>query len=86
MSEFDAFNSAPSEEADPAADFLAREQSELAGLEDDTFGQQSVGNNQGLCSIFFKSDLRAGLGYRLHLTFVGLDLLLKIRGHAHKTS
>ncbi|KAK3782412.1 hypothetical protein RRG08_033053 [Elysia crispata] len=47
MSEFDAFNSAPSEEADPAADFLAREQSELAGLEDDTFGQQSVGNNQG---------------------------------------
>jgi len=37
MSEFDAFESAPTGEVDPAADFLAREQSELAGLEDDNF-------------------------------------------------
>uniref|UniRef100_A0A2C9K0D3 Clathrin light chain n=1 Tax=Biomphalaria glabrata TaxID=6526 RepID=A0A2C9K0D3_BIOGL len=35
MADFDAFESTPSEEVDPAADFLAREQSELAGLEDD---------------------------------------------------
>ncbi|RUS88231.1 hypothetical protein EGW08_003997 [Elysia chlorotica] len=46
MADFEAFNSAPSEEVDPAADFLAREQSELAGLEDDTFDQQPVDNNQ----------------------------------------
>lgn len=36
MSEFDAFTSA--EEKDPAADFLAREQDQLAALEDDEFG------------------------------------------------
>jgi len=36
MADFDAFESAPAE-VDPAADFLAREQSELAGLEDDNF-------------------------------------------------
>ncbi|CAL1535738.1 unnamed protein product [Lymnaea stagnalis] len=41
MADFDAFESAPSDDIDPAADFLAREQSELAGLEDDNFG---VGN------------------------------------------
>ncbi|XP_012938726.1 clathrin light chain A isoform X4 [Aplysia californica] len=37
MADFDAFETAPSGEVDPAADFLAREQSELAGLEDDNF-------------------------------------------------
>ncbi|XP_076332287.1 clathrin light chain-like [Tachypleus tridentatus] len=35
MSEFDAFNNGISPEDDPAAEFLAREQDELAGLEDD---------------------------------------------------
>ncbi|XP_059142244.1 clathrin light chain A-like isoform X4 [Physella acuta] len=39
MADFDAFESAPTDEVDPAADFLAREQSELAGLEDDNFGE-----------------------------------------------
>jgi len=39
MADFDALGDAPpAEEVDPAADFLAREQSELAGLEDDNFG------------------------------------------------
>ena len=38
MADFDAFESAPAAEVDPAADFLAREQNELAGLEDDNFG------------------------------------------------
>ena len=38
MADFDAFGDAPPAEVDPAADFLAREQSELAGLEDDNFG------------------------------------------------
>ena len=33
MADFDAFSPQPAEE-DPAAEFLAREQSELAGLED----------------------------------------------------
>lgn len=38
MSELDAFNDENAgEEVDPAADFLAREQSELAGLQDDNF-------------------------------------------------
>lgn len=37
MSDFDAFGTsdAPQQEEDPAADFLAREQDQLAGLEDD---------------------------------------------------
>ncbi|KAL8572582.1 hypothetical protein ACOMHN_017216 [Nucella lapillus] len=34
MADFDAFASGQTTEEDPAADFLAREQSELAGLED----------------------------------------------------
>jgi len=39
MADFDALGDAPPPaEVDPAADFLAREQSELAGLEDDNFG------------------------------------------------
>jgi len=42
MSEFDAFEAAPTGEVDPAADFLAREQSELAGLEDDNFGSSEA--------------------------------------------
>jgi len=39
MSDFDAFESTPPQqtEEDPAADFLAREQDELKGLEDDNF-------------------------------------------------
>lgn len=36
MADFDAFESAPQD--DPAADFLAREQDELKGLDDDNFG------------------------------------------------
>ena len=44
MSEFDAFGEVTDEqppvvEEDPAADFLAREQDELKGLEDDNFGE-----------------------------------------------
>ncbi|CAG5131963.1 unnamed protein product [Candidula unifasciata] len=46
MADFDAFESAPSEDVDPAADFLAREQSELAGLDDDNFGESSNYVNQ----------------------------------------
>lgn len=44
MADFDAFeNSAPQQtEDDPAADFLAREQDELKGLEDDNFGTENV--------------------------------------------
>jgi len=38
MADFEALGDAPPAEVDPAADFLAREQSELAGLEDDNFG------------------------------------------------
>ena len=40
MSDFDALASsdAPQQEEDPAADFLAREQDQLAGLEDDNIG------------------------------------------------
>lgn len=47
MADFDAFETAPTE-VDPAADFLAREQSELAGLEDDNFGTSDglTENNQ----------------------------------------
>ena len=43
MADFDAFetNQAPQVEEDPAAEFLAREQSELAGLEDDNFVQDN---------------------------------------------
>lgn len=47
MSEFDAFDSDPpaqNTEEDPAAAFLAREQSELAGLEDDNVPQDNGGN------------------------------------------
>ena len=44
MADFDNFEgSAAPQEEDPAAEFLAREQNEMAGLEDDTFGgAQSV--------------------------------------------
>lgn len=39
MAEFDNFEgSAAPQEEDPAAEFLAREQNEMAGLEDDSFG------------------------------------------------
>jgi len=38
MADFEALGDTPPAEVDPAADFLAREQSELAGLEDDNFG------------------------------------------------
>ena len=45
MAEFDAFDSVQQteqqNEIDPAADFLAREQDELKGLEDDTFGDET---------------------------------------------
>ncbi|XP_062607600.1 clathrin light chain A-like [Saccostrea cucullata] len=44
MSDFDAFDTEPpaqNEEEDPAAAFLAREQTELAGLEDDDTTQQT---------------------------------------------
>jgi len=37
MADFDAFESAAPLEEDPAAEFLAREQDQLAGLEDDGF-------------------------------------------------
>ena len=45
MSDFDAFGDSNEQqpqvqEEDPAADFLAREQDELKGLEDDNFGEQ----------------------------------------------
>ncbi|XP_048726987.1 clathrin light chain A-like [Ostrea edulis] len=49
MSEFDAFDSEPpsqNAEEDPAAAFLAREQTELAGLEDDNFTQDNEGTDQ----------------------------------------
>ncbi|XP_052684727.1 clathrin light chain A-like isoform X1 [Crassostrea angulata] len=49
MSEFDAFDSEPpaqNTEEDPAAAFLAREQSELAGLEDDNVPQDNGGGEQ----------------------------------------
>ncbi|XP_060580644.1 clathrin light chain A-like isoform X2 [Ruditapes philippinarum] len=45
MADFDEFeNPAPQQsEDDPAADFLAREQDELKGLEDDNFGGENAG-------------------------------------------
>ncbi|WAR17810.1 CLCA-like protein [Mya arenaria] len=44
MADFDAFDSTPQQntEEDPAADFLAREQDELKGLEDDNFGTEQT--------------------------------------------
>ena len=47
--DFDAFSSEPQQfvEDDPAADFLAREQDELKGLEDDNFGGDA--SNGGKC-------------------------------------
>lgn len=48
MSGFDAFEGTFGEEVDPAADFLAREQSELAGLDDDNFGEVPRETNQGM--------------------------------------
>ncbi|XP_013787181.1 clathrin light chain-like isoform X2 [Limulus polyphemus] len=42
MSGFDAFNNEISPEDDPAAEFLAREQDELAGLEDDVNFESST--------------------------------------------
>lgn len=48
MSEFDDFESDPTPqttEEDPAAAFLAREQTELAGLEDDNLNQENEGND-----------------------------------------
>ena len=56
MADFDAFETpAPQQtEEDPAADFLAREQDELKGLEDDNFGGESTGGNQS--SLFSKYD------------------------------
>ncbi|KAJ8321609.1 hypothetical protein KUTeg_000080 [Tegillarca granosa] len=45
MADFDAFETADqppqTQEEDPAAAFLAREQTELAGLEDDNFGDEN---------------------------------------------
>jgi hypothetical protein len=45
MADFDAFASGQEVEEDPAAEFLAREQSELAGLED--FESGDAGQTQG---------------------------------------
>lgn len=42
MSDFDAFGDAPAVEEDPAAAFLAREQSDLAALEGDEFGLEQT--------------------------------------------
>ena len=43
MSEFDAFESTPaSDAADPAADFLAKEEAELAKIENNDFEQVSA--------------------------------------------
>ncbi|XP_071110888.1 clathrin light chain A-like isoform X2 [Haliotis cracherodii] len=41
MADFDNFEGANTAEEDPAAEFLAREQTELAGLEDDNFAGDS---------------------------------------------
>lgn len=46
MADFDAFASGQAAEEDPAAEFLAREQSELAGLED--FESTDAAQNQGM--------------------------------------
>lgn len=45
MSDFDAFESSVPQEEDPAADFLAREQDQLAGLEDDGYMPAPQGGN-----------------------------------------
>jgi len=46
MSEFDAFESTPATDAaDPAADFLAKEEAELAKIENNDFGVMSTGTN-----------------------------------------
>lgn len=44
MADFDAFEGTTQQqtEEDPAADFLAREQDELKGLEDDNFGEDTT--------------------------------------------
>jgi len=59
MSDFDAFESSEQPqnvEEDPAAAFLAREQTELAGLEDDNFGDDnSAPQDQGMTYDFNKN-------------------------------
>lgn len=45
MSDFDAFESSVPQEEDPAAEFLAREQDQLAGLEDDGYVPAPQGGN-----------------------------------------
>jgi len=45
MSDFDAFESSAPQEEDPAAEFLAREQDQLAGLEDDGYMPAPQGGN-----------------------------------------
>lgn len=51
MSEFEAFDQPENTEEDPAAEFLAREQSELAGLDD--FEPSNIAENQGKqCDLF----------------------------------
>ncbi len=47
MADFDNFEGANPTEEDPAAEFLAREQTELAGLEDDNFGGDSAAQESG---------------------------------------
>ncbi|BFZ21432.1 hypothetical protein BsWGS_24473 [Bradybaena similaris] len=46
MADFDAFESGPVDDVDPAADFLAREHAELAGLDDENFQEPSNYANQ----------------------------------------
>lgn len=46
MADFDAVPTGQATEEDPAAEFLAREQSELAGLED--FESTDAVQNQGM--------------------------------------
>uniref|UniRef100_A0A0B6Y8R1 Clathrin light chain n=1 Tax=Arion vulgaris TaxID=1028688 RepID=A0A0B6Y8R1_9EUPU len=49
MADFDAFGDPVNEDVDPAAEFLAREQSELAGLDDDdNFGDVPEDSSQAL--------------------------------------
>lgn len=45
MDPFDAFDSTPAGESDPAADFLAREQAELAKIENNEADFFSSNNN-----------------------------------------
>ena len=60
MAEFDAFESATQAE-DPAADFLAKEQDQLAGIEGEDFGftqpenQQSEQTGTSLCYLYSRS-------------------------------